>query len=191
MFSVKFGNFKLIVIPITLADMSFGLYLLILFIKDHVSNEIFVIKEIQWTSSHICFLTFAVILNFSMLSLLLISFLSFMRTAVVLYPLKRKFKQRNVVVKCILSTLLFAVMLSIIISAVQWVIFTRIAFKFCTPFVDPTGSNTLVTGITWFFCYSSTILFNIYIILKCETSQAFRNFKKRNYKTSILYHKVI
>ena len=157
--------------------MSFGLYLLILFIKDHVSNEIFIIKEIQWISSHICFLTFAVILNFSMLSLLLISFLSFMRTAVVLYPLKRKFKQRNVVVKCILSMLLFAVMLSIIISAVQWVIFTRIAFKLCTPFVDPTGSNTLVTGITWFFVilqlFSSTfILFSSVKLLKhLETSK--------------------
>ena len=148
--STKSESFKTIVIPITSTDVTLGLYLLTLFIKDHVSNEKFVFKEIQWTSGPICFLAFAVILNFSMLSPLLLSYLSFMRTVVVLYPLKRNLKQRHIVVKCILSLILFTISLSIIISILQWFIFDRIPFRLCSPFVDPTGSNTLLTGITWF-----------------------------------------
>ena len=68
-------------------DTSHGLYILYLFSVELYYGDTFGIYQIQWRSSHVCFVGFSIALNLNLLSPTLSCFLSLERLMVVCFPL--------------------------------------------------------------------------------------------------------
>ncbi len=62
------------VFAVNAVDITCGVYLTIISVQDAISDNMFALHESEWKSSSLCFLEFAVLLNFNLLSPILLSF---------------------------------------------------------------------------------------------------------------------
>ena len=108
----KVKAFHLIVTSLSTVDLTLGLYLLIIWFADSFHKEHFVMKAFLWKSDRVCFLSYALLLNFNMLSPVLLLFLAFSRFFVVIYPLKSTFLRSSTVFLCILMQYLMVGMIT-------------------------------------------------------------------------------
>ncbi len=137
------------VFSVNLVDITFGIYLTVMWVQDTISDEIFYLYEIKWKSSLLCFLEFTLLLNFNFLSPILLCFLSLERLMVVLYPMNSKFKQTQFVVKKISLLSITIFFLSLCCTMDMKFHSIQVPFKLCSPFVDPTNSVIIVKITTW------------------------------------------
>ena len=137
------------IISINMANLSFGLYLIMLWITDLVYDEHFVLRELTWKSGPICFTVFGMVLNFSLVSPLLLSYSSLSRLMIVLFPRDTHFKDTTFVTKHVILIFLTTLSLSIFFTILVWSLYKIVTISICFPFVDPTGSVTLIKVIPW------------------------------------------
>ena len=167
----KSNSFQVIGKAIHLNDVTCGLCLLALFGSDLNYSEGFVLKEVEWRSGIVCVFIFGTFLQFNVMSPLLLGLLCLTRLMVVVYPLDTKFKEMNFVRKLIGITFISTSISTITATTVIWNLYSEIPFKLCSPFIDVTGSITLMHINTWIvvalqvvstifilICYSLVIL---------------------------------
>ena len=89
-FVTRKGNkpYSVTVVSINLTDVLFGVYYACIRIADIVFKDRFLVKEMSWRSGTICFVAFGTLLWFTILSQLLLVFLSLSRLMVVIYPIQ-------------------------------------------------------------------------------------------------------
>ena len=93
--------FAVTVISINTNDIFCGLYLSLIWTIHTIYKETFATKEEWWRSSHMCFVAFFIVLFFTVLTQLLLMFLSLSRLMVVLHPVDYEYKIKTLVVKSI------------------------------------------------------------------------------------------
>ena len=143
-------TFSYIVIFINTCDLLCVVYLCSIWIADHWYQTRFLIIERSWNSHILCFVSFGIILWFTMLSPALLTLLCVVRLLAVLSPMKNKSK--NLPYSINICNLLY--ICSFIASLSFTLIFTlmhnKIHNNLCLPFINPAGSFSLVQFITWF-----------------------------------------
>ena len=82
---------SLIMRSIHLTDITYGIYLFILWIND-LKFRHFIVYDSSWSSSIMCYISFTIALNFSLISPLLLSFMALQRYLIVAYPYNHHFK---------------------------------------------------------------------------------------------------
>lgn len=144
------------VIVVNLADILCGIYLVILWTADLYSQGDFILKEIKWRSSPVCFAAFSTVLNFCFLSPVSLCFLSYSRLTLVLNPLTFKFKEFRFIFRCNLLLFVFSSALSTTATTITKVFSRKVPTALCSPFVDPSNSVTDVKIYTWLVVMSQT-----------------------------------
>ena len=184
----EYGTFQYVALSVNLTDLTWGIYLIVLTLSDFIFKNNFVIQESLWKSSFICIFLFSINLNFNFLSPLLSSFMSFSRLMVVMYPLDSKFKNTQYILKgCILMYGLAATLVTGFVVTFNYM-YSTVPFRVCSPFIDPTHSNMMLTVTTCVlvclqFCvYFSNILFNSKTISELKDS----NFSQKQSIVSLL-----
>ena len=140
----SFG-FHQIIIAINLIDINYAVYLMLLII----GNQHF-IHEFMWTSSPFCFVIFALLLNFSITSILFNCLATLCRLMIIKYPVKTKFKQPRYLLKLIVCSFTLSCVFTFVISVIMKLFSLPITTPFCIPFVDPSNSILLVKFLMWF-----------------------------------------
>ena len=142
--------FSLIVICINANDILCGIYISFIWIADISFSGSFHVKEELWRSGFLCFTAFTTVLWFTVLTELVLIFMSLARLMVTISPLHTRFKETLFVAKSlgflISCSLLFTVCISIIFKSMDGTLTTSL----CLPFVDPGGSQLIIKCITWF-----------------------------------------
>ncbi len=144
----KTGAYGSTVASVNTSDLVCAIYIITVWAADLHYQDKFWPKE-QWKSSPLCFVTFAIILNFSFLSPLLLSFLSFSRLMVVLHPIDSEFKRTKFVVKYIVLAFVISTVISISLTVVAWVLVSELPVALCSPFIDPTDSLIITKVLIW------------------------------------------
>ena len=85
-----------ITISINITDMLCGIYLSIIWIKDFTFEGTFSIKEEIWRTGVTCFTAFGIILLFTILSQLVLLFLSLSRLIFVIQPINNVFQKNKI-----------------------------------------------------------------------------------------------
>ena len=146
----KYSNFQCVAISVNLIDLTWGIYLTFLVISDIHFEDNFVIQESLWKSSLLCFFLFSINLHFNILSPLISSFISFSRLMVVMFPFNSNFRDRTFVLRCCVTIYGFATTLVICFSITFRYVYSSVPFRLCSPFIDPTHSNMMLTVATCF-----------------------------------------
>ncbi len=137
------------VVSVNTVDITCGLYLTIIWVQDIMSEKIFAPNESKWRSSFLCFLAFSILLNFCLLSPVLLCFVSVERLMVVLHPMDTKFKKTNFTVRCVCVLSIITFVLSLGVTVLLKLASHQVPFKLCSPFIDPTHSVLLLRITTW------------------------------------------
>ncbi len=132
------------VISVNIVDITCGLYLTIIWVKDVISDNMFALYESEWKSSFLCFLAFAILLNFSFLSPLLLCFVSLQRLMVVLHPIDTVFKRAKFTIRGILVLSSFTFIMSSSIALTLRLLSLQVPFKLCSPFFAPGNCVVLI-----------------------------------------------
>ena len=135
---------------INVIDITYGIYTSILLATDHHYKDSFILFELKWKSSVMCFLLMGIFLNFNLLSPLMLVFLALERLMVVIFPLKTKFKSTKYVFRIIFSTFGLCALLVCIFSFIVQMIYKTVPLNICSPFVNPSNSILLIKIITLF-----------------------------------------
>ena len=131
-----------------MTDFSYGLSIIVLLMADEYFNDNFPFDEMKWRSSFMCFLSFSLALNFSLLSPLSLSFLSVQRCLVIVFPLNAKYKNKQFAVKWLTGIFTVSIVLVVVMCVLMKYLEIIIPLTTCTPFVDPTNSIHLIKIIT-------------------------------------------
>ena len=157
----KYSNFQCVALSINIIDLNWGIYLIFLVISNILFEDNFVIQESLWKSSLICFFLFSINLHFNILSPLISSFMSFSKLMVVMYPFNSNFRNRKFVLRCCITMYGFATTLVIGFSITFKYMYSNVPFRLCSPFVDPTHSNMMLTVTT---CLVVSLQFIVYFL---------------------------
>ena len=184
-------SFTVIVISLNISNLLGLIYMGIIWISDIKLQSIFAVKQKEWRSGSTCFAAFAILLWFTMLSQLLLLFLSLSRLMVVIYPLTSKFKKTKFVIQ--ISTSIFMVTFSLLVFITSLNRLPEIQNNLCLPFVDPTMSSLKIKIIAW--CnggtqiVTSVLLGLIHILLFKKLKESQKNIgqyrSKQNATTSL------
>ena len=149
-------------------DTLHGLYILYLFSVDLYYGEYFAFHQIQWISSHMCFIGFSTALNLAFLSPILSCFLAMERLMVVLFPVNTKFKSKGFIRKCTFTITLITIFITASITVAVQSIYKQIPFPLCSPFVDPTKSIFVLKIISffviWYLVFAVLFILGIYFV---------------------------
>ena len=147
-------------LSINVIDTLHGFYILYLFSVDLYYGETFGLYQIQWRSSHLCFVGFSIALNLTLLSPILSCFLAMQRLMIVCFPLDTKFKAKEFIIRCIFTFTIITIFVVSSITIAMQSNYKQIPFGFCSPFVDPTKSIFILKIISWF-----VILYQLFAVL--------------------------
>ena len=132
--------FTMIVTAINLTDTLCGIVLGIIWIVNKKFEGVFLLKEVSWRSSSLCFVIFGTVVWFTLLSQLNLILLSLSRLNVVLYPMTSIFKDTEFVSKILYSVFTFTFVTSLMVMLFTKYIHKMMPLSLCLPFLDPTGS---------------------------------------------------
>ncbi len=133
--------FEIKVFFINIADFLCGLYLCILWSADLAYSDSFVMKAKQWQGSALCFISCCLNILFNFMLPYLLSLLALARLEVVDKPLETNFKNRNYVLKWILSGSFGSIFMSCGLTCL--VILTNsyaLPTSLCSAYIDPSDS---------------------------------------------------
>ena len=106
------SNFYQILTAINLTDMTYGVYLMFLLIGDQYYTHEFV-----WRASPLCFFIFALLLHFSISSVLFNCLSALCRLMMIKYPLKTRFKQPGFLFKFIACSFTLSFLFTLFMSS--------------------------------------------------------------------------
>ena len=148
--------FLITVLSININDILFALYLLIILIsKSSLHESVFL--QGKWRSHLFCFLAFGTILWYTILSQVLLVFMSLGRLLVVLYPLSSKFRKSHFTLKCILAAYCSSFGISLLVTILFETLYIFVPIDFCMPFINPAKSIVLCDILTWTVVITQTI----------------------------------
>ena len=99
-------TYHLIVCFINAGDMLCGFYLAIIYGADIVFKDSFIISDMKWRQSLICFLAFGLAFEFSIIMPYFLTYLSMVRLMVFLFPFNRRSKNTSFVARCLVIGIL-------------------------------------------------------------------------------------
>ncbi len=143
------AGFAATIVTLGIVDASCAVYLTSIWAVDAFYEGIYFLFEQWWRSSEWCFAFFFTILWFTVLSFLLIPFLTFSRHMVVVHPLDSKFKRTSVVIKVLLLVCSASGLVCLALTLLFKFVHREIPTDLCLPFVDPTHSVLTTSILTW------------------------------------------
>ncbi len=146
----KFGRihvFNIFVFFINSGDLLCALYLIIIWVADFFYGDTFVLDDLSWRRNILCTSAFGVMLDFSFFMPPLLVLLSVARLMVVLFPFNSKFKSKEFVLPCLLLVTLAVASISGILTFIVSCTGT-LPSSLCSPFIDPTRSDSNIKAIT-------------------------------------------
>ena len=146
----KIKAIHIIITSVNTVDLTFGLYLLIIWLADSFYKEQFVMKAFLWKSDRICFFAYALVLNFNLLSPVTLLFMAILRFFVVIHPLKSTFIRPSTVFLCVCMQYLmvgFATASLTVFKKVQSIVVSN---TLCSPFIDPAKNDSITKIIICF-----------------------------------------
>ena len=178
----KNSTFHITIVCININDTLSGIYLFTIWIADFSLKGTFSVKEHLWRSSLVCFGAFTVILLFTVLTQLLLLFLSLSRLMIIIYPVDTNFKQLKYVSRTLVSAFLFSLFIAVVISSLYKFEEKYIPISLCLPFIDPSAKILLIKIVTWFTVItqliSSVTIFTIHIVLVAKLKMSDELFRK-------------
>ena len=172
----------LTVLSLNVNDSLSGIYLISIWLVDFSLKGTFSVKEHLWRSGFICLSFFTVILLFTILTQILLLFLSASRLMIVIYPVNTKFKQVKFVTKTLVSAFLISLFVPIFISSFYKSKEKYIPTSLCLPFIDPTGEVLMIKIITWFIVItqlvSSLSILRMHVLLVAKLKKADKYVRK-------------
>ncbi len=169
------SNFHQIVITISAFDILSSVPLLLIWSVDLYFASNYIMKESNWRSSLLCFITFGLFIFVSFLSPFMLCLFSFMRYKVVRHPIRTQFKDDHFTKKIILLSVLCITVLSATSICLPSLVNNEflqagIPTGLCSPFLDPAGNAIFVKIFTWinsvlnfgslvFITFSNVLLF--------------------------------
>ncbi len=142
-------QYAVIVIAVNLTDLLFAEYLCTIWAADTHFAGRFVVVETIWRSGLVCFSAFAGFLCFSILTPLVLFFLSFSRLMVVIHPMDSNFKRTTFVLKNLFSIFLLSVALSSFFVFFVQLTEDKLPTSLCLPFADPTDKILMIKYVAW------------------------------------------
>ncbi len=132
-----------------MADFTSALPLVILWSADLHYKGHYTTHEMGWKSGFWCHVSFSLTSGYHLLSPFLLCFFTLSRFMVVKHPMKTNFKKTKFVFRRV--GLLFCTFLSLaaVMSLLMWIQQVEVPLGFCSPFLDPTNTLTLVEVLTW------------------------------------------
>ena len=196
--SIRDEAFALSVLYLCVIDTSYGLYFVYLFSVDIHYRETFGFYQNQWRSSGMCFVGFALALNFSLVSPILVCFVALDRLMVVLFPMDTAFKRTEFVRRCMIAITGTCFVVVISITNIMRSVYKEIPLGLCSPFVDPTKSVVLLKIISYFiiiqFAAAIFVLVvhsMIFTIVKRSNKALSRNVSKKQTGISMFIQLII
>ena len=165
------------IVFINFGDMLCTSYVTIILIADILYGGNFVLQKQVWRSGLLCFVSFGIILWFTMMTQVSLFVLAFSRLMLVVFPITTKFKNSKFVRHLFISLFLgcFSVSLFLVVYlkfSTNVVIFNNL----CLPFVDPTHSMqyavvlTMAVFTTQFITSLAIVALNILLVHKVNQS---------------------
>ncbi len=151
----------LITVAINIVDLTLSLPLFIIWVADLVLQGNFGLKSGEWTKSVSCLVTWALFLNFNLLSPLVLLLLSVVRLQMVC---NLSFKGSTFVRNRLAVIAVFCSFTSVCFTFLTWLVDlhllnSNIALAICSPFLDPSNRlvvTKVVTGLTIIFQFVAT-----------------------------------
>lgn len=141
--------FSASVVAINTCDIICGIYLSILWVADLIHKGSFLVKRENWRSSGICFTAYGFVLWFTLLTQLLLFFLSLSRLMVVIYPVDTRFKRTKFTIKTLFLMYISSFLMSAGITLIMKFSYAQLPLSLCSPFIDPTNSIIMTDIVTW------------------------------------------
>ena len=136
--------FYYIVISLHIVDLTYCLYLFILWISVSFYKDDHVMKSIMWKSENICYLAYALLLNYNVLFPMLVHYMAFSRYLVVIYPLKSAFKRTPLTFVSLFLQYSVAVIITGFVTLLKRKQSIAMDNSFCSPFIY-VGQNDVFT----------------------------------------------
>ena len=150
-------TFLVTIVAVNASDFLFGAYLGLLWIAHTYFQGIFMVVEETWRSGVTCFFAFGIYLSFTLLSPLLLSFMSLSRLMVVVLPFDTAFKRLSFVLKWLALIFASSLVLSTALTVTTKILSKVLPLNICTPFTDPTCSHVPISVVTWFTVFSTML----------------------------------
>ena len=157
----KISHFELLVKVINVLNVVQGISMVILWVVDLYFDDDFPLYETKWRSNTVCFILFALDLWFSIMSPLLLTFISVQRYLGIMFPMEAKHKDFSIS-KYMAHIFILSIILTTVITNIIKEVHTDIPVALCTPFFDPTESIFLIKILT---CFVVILQFTANIII--------------------------
>ena len=152
------GNaFRVIVVLVNFCDLLCSLHLGILFAADQIFHGKFAIYSSLWQGNIVCFVTFALSLQFSLMSPFVATFMAFARLMVVLNPIDTKLKRKGFTLKTSVCFTLVILFFSYSFGFILKIRLPKLPSRLCQPYLDPTHS-------VWMIKLSTLIISSVQIM---------------------------
>ena len=146
-----------------------------------------------------CFVGFALALNFSLVSPISVCFVALDRLMVVLFPMDTAFKRTEFVRRCMIAITGTCFVVVTSITNIMRSVYKEIPLGLCSPFVDPTKSVVLLKIISYFiiihqFAAAIFVLVvhsMIFTIVKRSNKAVSRNVSKKQRGISMFFQLII
>ncbi len=127
-----------IVVAVNCNDLQCAVYLATIWGADFNFKGTFRVKEETWRSGPLCFSAFEIALCFTILTQLLLLFLSLSRLMIVIKPIGSDFKRFSFVFKKLLYLSITSFIFSLFLTLVAKFVDQKLSVSLCLPFIDPT-----------------------------------------------------
>ena len=185
-------SFTINVYFINICDIACSVYFFFLWITDLILKNKFMIKENNLRGGIFCFVAFTVILWFSLFSQTLVLFLGVSRLMVVMFPMKMRFRNTQLVTKWLFFLSLIYFSVSVFITSLLALTGEFLPLKFCFPFIDPTHSIIVITTLVYLIAVShflvsiSILMMNLLLYINLKKSQKITHKKQTNKSNAFL-----
>lgn len=145
----KTGAYGLQVASVNTLDISFSLCHFTFATADFHHRDVFAAHADKWKSSTLCFTLHTILFSYSVLSPVLLCFMSLSRLMVVVHPVDSDFKRTSFVRKYVISFIVVICVLATATTVLLWGIAGKVPNALCMPFSDPLDSVVLVQILAW------------------------------------------
>ena len=176
--------FSVIVICVNANDILCGIYLSFIWVADISFSGSFNVTEELWRSSFLCFTAFTTILWFTVLTELVLVFMSLARLMVTISPLHTRFKETLFVGKSLGFLILCSLLITVCITNILKTISRTLTTSLCLPFTDPSRSQLIIKCITCFTVVTqltsaiTIMIMHFHLITELEKSQKSKKYSK-------------
>ncbi len=165
------SRFYQVAIAINISDAILSILFIVIWRVDIHLHIDFMLKELVWRSSPLCFSLFGLFTLLSFLSPLLLCFFSLSRFLAVKYPLITKLQHNNHVKSIILWIVLSATIWCCFIVSLPFMLQGQqfpsgIPNSLCFPFIDPIRNTAITELLTW--CVSMIHIASLVFIVICD-----------------------